>query len=215
MCAHSSKDLPGDKHWMSQHNQYVIEAKKNHDCDILMIGDSIVYQLQFTNFYKNNAPKGKTILNFGIGGDKVENVSWRINDGDWLNNLKPKVLVLFVGTNNVNSTPMEINDLLDNLIQVIYKKTPLTQIVMPLLLPKGQFPNQWREKVCQTNDLIKARFNKEKNIYIIDMEKDKKITNNDGTISNTILHDYLHLSEKGYALTWKSVLKQCEVILNR
>jgi hypothetical protein len=93
-----------------QHNRYKNEAKETHHCDVLLIGDSIVQQMQFTKFYQECLPPGnhfkpkitkclmpvlpigKRILNFGIGGDKVEHVLWRIQDGEWLNALKPKIV---------------------------------------------------------------------------------------------------------------------------
>jgi lysophospholipase L1-like esterase len=38
--------------------------------------------------------------NFGISGDKTQHVLWRIENGE-LNNIKPKVVLIMIGTNNL------------------------------------------------------------------------------------------------------------------
>nr|CAI5866160.1 unnamed protein product [Callosobruchus analis] len=72
-------------------------------------------------------------LNFGIHRDKIENVLWRIEHGE-LDNIKPKVIVLHVGTNNFQNSAEEIRDGILNLIDVIREKHPDVYIVVPVSL---------------------------------------------------------------------------------
>lgn len=54
---------------------------------------------------------------------RVENVLWRIQNGELDFNVKIKAVVLFVGTNNnTNSTAKEISEGIFNLIQIIKEK---------------------------------------------------------------------------------------------
>lgn len=43
-------------------------------------------------------------FNFGIGGDRTEHVLWRTLNGE-LDNVKPKAVVLWCGTNNHGDAP--------------------------------------------------------------------------------------------------------------
>lgn len=88
-------------------------------------------------------------LNFGIHRDKVENVLWRIHNGE-LDNVKPKVtnpvitlnflikyftskvIVLHVGTNNITNSSEEIKNGILELVDVIRDKHPDVYIVLPV-----------------------------------------------------------------------------------
>lgn len=66
--------------------------------DLLMIGDSITEATSWIpTFGKHFA--GQKLLNLGIGGDKTQNVLWRIENG-LLNGLKPRAVTLLIGVNN-------------------------------------------------------------------------------------------------------------------
>jgi platelet-activating factor acetylhydrolase IB subunit beta/gamma len=68
--------------------------------DVVMIGDSLVrgWELQWARAAFAEA----RIWNLGIGGDKVQNVLWRLRDLP-LASLRPKRVVLLAGTNNLAS----------------------------------------------------------------------------------------------------------------
>lgn len=70
-------------------------------------------------------------LNFGIHRDRIENVLWRIVNGE-LDNVKPKAIVLHVGTNNYDNTPEEIADGIIEIIQLIRERHPDVYVVLPV-----------------------------------------------------------------------------------
>lgn len=57
-----------------------------------MIGASIIQLIQCYPIW-NDKFKPLNCLNFGICGDKIQNVLWRIQNGI-LNNIKPKVNIM-------------------------------------------------------------------------------------------------------------------------
>lgn len=71
-----------------QHNRFLSETREK-DADVIFIGDSIIQALQHTDVW-NELFAPLHCLNFGIHRDKIENVLWRVHNGE-LDNVKPKV----------------------------------------------------------------------------------------------------------------------------
>lgn len=129
-----------------QHNRFLSETREK-DADVIFIGDSIVQALQHTDIW-NELFVPLHCLNFGIHRDRIENVLWRIQNGE-LDHVKPKVesnicgfylynlitfkvIVLHVGTNNITNSPEEIKDGILKLLDVIREKHPDVYIVLPV-----------------------------------------------------------------------------------
>lgn len=95
------------------HEQLLAKAKQGR-IDLYFVGDSIIRRwgcsdAQYrdllanwtTNFHGWNAG------NFGWGSDTVQNILWRLENGE-LTDVHPKVVVLLAGTNNLK--PDDIGD---------------------------------------------------------------------------------------------------------
>lgn len=63
---------------------------KEKEPDVLFIGDSLIQRLVHTEMW-NNFFAPMHALNFGIGGDQIQNVLWRIENGE-LDHINPKVI---------------------------------------------------------------------------------------------------------------------------
>ena len=77
-----------------------VQANKG-PIDVLLVGDSIT--MQWGASWKKHFPDLKTV-NIGIGGDKTQNVLWRLDHGG-VEGLQPKAIVLMIGNNNMFFTP--------------------------------------------------------------------------------------------------------------
>ena len=90
----------------------------------MLIGDSIIANFsKFSSIFDKLFSKFHP-LNFGIGGDKIQNVLWRINNMS----LPPSLQYIFIhcGTNNIGHYASEvISDGLINLARVIKKSTKM------------------------------------------------------------------------------------------
>src|SRR5499427_672026 len=93
-----------DQNSMTAHAQLLEKARKG-GIDIYFEGDSITrrwgaidYPELLANWRENFF--GWNAANFGWGADRIENILWRLNNGE-LDGVNPKVLVLLAGTNNV------------------------------------------------------------------------------------------------------------------
>ncbi|XP_066153732.1 platelet-activating factor acetylhydrolase IB subunit alpha1-like [Euwallacea fornicatus] len=211
-----AQDVVGDGRWMSMHNRYVQQAKTSEP-EVVLIGDSIIQQLQFSSLWTEKL-SSLHCLNFGIGGDRVENVLWRIKNEEFDFHSIVKAVVLFVGTNNTDCTPHEIFEGILEIVKEIKQRLRNVIIVIPTLLPRGQFPNPYRERNDHVNTFLVDKFSNEANkddltesVYVVKIHEN--IVENDQTISHHIMHDYLHLTNNGYTRTFGKVYeKLCELL---
>lgn len=202
-------DDDGDERWISIHKRFLSECREK-DPDVIFLGDCILETLQDTETWnKYFAPMH--CLNFSIRNDRTENVLWRVENGE-LDNVKPKVVVLHVGTNNTQNTAEEISDGVLEIVKQIRKKLPETYIVLPTILPRGQLPNRLRDKNAEVNNLIKEKcigLNRVQTVCI-----DKGLIQSDGTISHHDMFDYKNLTNTGSKKVFEPVYDLLSQILN-
>jgi hypothetical protein len=95
-----------DANSKTAHEQLLEKAKKGK-IDVYFAGDSITRRWGATDYpdflanWKENF-HGWNAANFGWGGDTVQNVLWRLTNGE-LDKVNPKVIVVMAGTNNIGS----------------------------------------------------------------------------------------------------------------
>lgn len=100
-----------DPTWVNKHLELLQKGKRGN-IDIYFEGDSITRRWEGEARHKNNWDQnfgGWTAANFGAGGDRTQNVLYRIENGE-LDGVNPKVIVVLIGTNNVGSVPVEGGD---------------------------------------------------------------------------------------------------------
>jgi len=212
------KPVPRDKNWEKRHEGFVAEAKKG-GIDLLLLGDSITDG--WRSFNEKELRGGKRVYekefvplkaaNFGIGGDRTQHVLWRLQNGE-LDGIKPKVVMLMIGTNNSNgkdNTAEEIADGIKAIVEEIHKKSPETKVLLLAIFPRGADPSvenikNQREKLKAVNAIIAKLDDKGKAVKYLDIGD--KFLEKDGTISKDVMYDALHLTEKGYQI-WADAVK--------
>src|SRR5688572_21345710 len=93
-----------DPNSLIAHTQLLEKARKGR-IDIYFEGDSITRRWGATDYPEmlanwNQNFFGWNAANFGWGADTVQNILWRLQNGE-LDGVNPKVIVLLAGTNNV------------------------------------------------------------------------------------------------------------------
>src|SRR4030095_12657376 len=87
---------------------------------------------------------GWNAANFGWGGDTVQNILWRLTEGE-LDEVHPKVIVLMAGTNNVGGTLRESVDaaVVENVasgmkavLDVMQRKAPDATVILMGITPR-------------------------------------------------------------------------------
>ncbi len=203
------RDFPTN--WLARHAENVAEAKRG-SADILFLGDSITDGWRWDTggkklWAKYFAPRHA--VNFGIGWDRIQNVLWRVENGE-LDGISPKVVVLLIGTNNTgnedngqprNTTP-EIIAGVSNLVRRIQFHLPQTKILLFGIFPRGEKSDPLREQVKAVNTGLAQLADGDK-ISFLDIGK--KFLTPDGTLTRELFSDLLHPNQKGYQI-WADAL---------
>jgi lysophospholipase L1-like esterase len=190
--------------WMStatwkQKHESLLKRTKEGKIDLLFLGDSITEGWGNNAVWKTNyAPLNAA--NYGIGGDTTENVLWRIGNGE-LEGLKPKVVVLLIGTNNFgleNARPDDVARGVTAVVETLQKKLPAAKILLLGIFPRDAKPGaDFRKRILAANAKI-AELDDKKSVRYLDIGP--KFLDPEGNLSNEIMPDLLHLSTKGYEI---------------
>jgi len=195
------------------HEQLVAKAKQG-GIDVYFEGDSITRRWGCTdamwapmlenwkkNFYGWNA------ADFGWGADGIQNILWRMQNGE-LEGVHPKVIVLLAGTNNVGNRPggkKKVDDIvagIQAIIDTAHRLAPEAKIILTGIFPRNDniavVPeiNQINEQISHLAD--------GKSIYYVNIND--KLADANGKLYEGMTVDRLHPTVKGYQL-WADALK--------
>jgi beta-glucosidase len=186
----------------------VLNRAKEHpgNYDIEFIGDSIMqgWEGRGRNVWQEFYGKRK-VINFGVSGDRTQHVLWRFENGQ-LDGIKAKVAVVMIGTNNSNNkdnSEAEILEGVRDIVQQIHTRQPDTKILLLSIFPRGHTFSVQRGKILQVNQALE-KMDDGQHIFYLDFGS--QFIEPDGTISKTIMPDYLHPNEAGYKI-WANAME--------
>ncbi len=129
--------------WAQRHNAVLAQVKANPNAGLLLLGDSITQNYEKTKTPDENfqptwqrfyAPRAA--LNAGFSGDRTEHVLWRLEHGE-IDGLKPRAVVLLIGTNNTaaGQSAADVELGIDAVVARLREKLPQASIVLLGILP--------------------------------------------------------------------------------
>jgi lysophospholipase L1-like esterase len=196
------------------HRQRVKTLKQGR-IDVYFVGDSITRRWRATDYpqllaHWNKNFHGWNAANFGWGGDTIQNILWRLQNGE-LEGVQPRVIVLLAGTNNVGKAPASAAKVADitkgvkALLATLRKKAPRATIIVMGILPRndGARPTAVMPSINRINANI-AKLADGKAIRYLNINA--KLADKDGKLFKGMTADRLHLSRKGYQV-WADALK--------
>jgi lysophospholipase L1-like esterase len=147
----------------------------------------------------------------GIGGDRTENVLWRLADGQ-VDGVKPKLVALMIGTNNLGrDTDEQIAAGVEKIVQEYQQRCPEAVILLQGIFPRGaKADDPLRARIKHINAII-AKLGDDKKIIYLDFGD--KFLEPDGTLSPRIMPDYVHPSEEGYEIWATAIAPVIERVL--
>ena len=177
--------------------------------DIVMLGDSITHYWEVGEGQDDSndieiLEKKWKILNCGYGGDQIQNLLWRVRNGE-LDGYVAKVVTLMIGTNNCGDGAESIVVGVRNVIDEIRRKQPKAKILLLGYLPLGEKIDDYRRvRLDSVRGAIKGMADS-RTVFWFDCSG--KFLNADGTTKKELLDfEYIHPSTEGYRV-WREALE--------
>jgi len=190
----------GGDSWLKIHEGLVKTVQANPGpVDVLLVGDSIT--IQWGASWAKQFPDRKAV-NIGIGGDKTQNVLWRLDHGG-VDGLQPKTIVLMIGNNNMFFTPetgvAAAAKGVETCARNLREKFPEAELIVAKILPCHAPKTRFYEDILLTNaEIDQLNLGADPKIRVLDLTAD--FLNADGTIKQALYTpDNIHLSPEGYA----------------
>ena len=180
---------------------------------LALIGDSITHFLggppldrglhQMSTVWHDNF-EARDAIDLGFGWDRTENVLWRLEHKQ-LDDMPLEGAIVLIGTNNLNvNSETQIRDAIRAIVEKIQEQKPKAAILVMGIFPRGKdATDPMRQKAARVNALLKP-LNRMKNVTFLDISS--QFLEHDGTISQEIMGDYLHPSERGYWI-WATAIR--------
>ncbi|MGI4827297.1 MAG: GDSL-type esterase/lipase family protein [Janthinobacterium lividum] len=204
--------------WFARHHAE-LQVRNNLQPQIVMVGDSI------THFW-GGAPYGTQargprawkelfgetpVLNMGFGWDRVQNVLWRVQHGEF-DGLTPAAVVINIGTNNLTgteharaNTPAEVVEGIGHLCSELHRRSPKSRIVLMGIFPRNDSPNDpLRISITAVNAQLASRYAHQPGVQFVDIGK--RFVRPDGTLRRDLLPDGTHPNDDGYQI-WANALR--------
>lgn len=240
------KAEPRTEAWWWYRHASINDWAKRGPVELMFLGDSITQgwgEILFPNKQQPTSPDyskyleefrgnaawqkhfaSRKPLDAGIGGDRTQHVLWRLDHG-LLDTIKPKVVVLMIGTNNSNgkdNTGEEIGEGITAIVHKLREKLPETKILLLAIFPRATDDPAVSRKVskekratagtlgAQNDKLViankvAAKIADGKMVHYLDIGL--KFLDKDGKLPAEIMPDYLHLSAKGYQI-WAEAIEE-------
>ena len=197
-------------------HQQLLQKAKQGRIDVYFEGDSITRRWGATDYpqllanWKQNF-FGWNAADFGWGADRIQNILWRLENGE-LDGVNPKVIVLLAGTNNVgrvvpadpDAQAADIARGIRAVLQVMQSKAPEATIILMGIFPRNDniavmpLIDQVNRRLAQLADGGRIHY-----LNINDRLADANGKLFDGMMNSG---DKLHPTAKGYQV-WADALK--------
>jgi len=206
--------------WLPRHEEKLAEARKlvaaGHAPELVFIGDSITqgWEKEGSEVWQRHYA-GYHALDLGFGGDRTENVLWRLQHGE-LDGLAPKAVVLMIGTNNTGhraEDPATTAAGIKRLIDEIRRRLPDTKVLLLAVFPRGEKPDDPQRGINERVNRIIAGEADGRSVYFLNINA--ALTEPDGTLSKEVMPDLLHPNAKGYEIWQREMQPLLQELLGR
>src|SRR3954464_7260905 len=194
-------------------HEALLRKKTQGRIDLYFIGDSIVrrwgavdYPQLLENWRANFF--GWNAADFGWGADRLENILWRLDNGE-LEGVNPKVIVILAGTNNIGREPggdAKVADIAAGIKAILDRcraQAPRATIILTSVFPRNDSMAVIPE-IARLNEQI-ARFADGRSVIFLDVNR--RLADANGRLLPGMMNDDgLHPAIKGYQV-WADALQ--------
>jgi len=184
-----------------QRHAEFLERAKDKKIELLFMGDSITWAWQnaegglktWEKFYlKYN------VANFGVPGETTADTLGHI-EGGVLDGLKPKVVVLLIGTNNLGGGVHSdwIAAGIEKIVNAAKEKMPGSRMLVVGIFPRGKADNEFRWRIDQVNGFVSKLDDSDRIRYL---NVGPKFLDDRKEYKDGLTRDHLHLTPEGYEI---------------
>jgi lysophospholipase L1-like esterase len=203
-----------DQNSLAAHAELLLKARTGR-IDIYFEGDSITRRWGATDYPEllanwNQNFFGWNAADFGWGADTIQNILWRLSDGE-LDGVNPKIIVLLAGTNNVGRAVIpggeeeriaDVTRGIEAVIKIMRAKAPGATILVMGIFPRNDNV-ALLPAIKRINDNL-SKLADGKSIRYLDING--KLADPSGMLFEGMTVDKLHPTVKGYQV-WADALK--------
>jgi lysophospholipase L1-like esterase len=201
-----------DQNSRTAHEQLLAKRTQGR-IDVYFAGDSIARRWGATDYPHllanwNQNFRGWHAANFAWGGDRTQNILWRLQNGE-LDNVHPKVIVLLAGTNNIGRQPgteariAEITRGIEAIVSLMREKAPAATVIVTGILPRNDNVAVMPTITAINTNLAKLADGR--SVRFLDLTG--KLADANGVLVEGVMdRDGLHPALKGYQI-WADALK--------
>ena len=188
------------------------KVKRADSPDIILIGNSITFGWEKSGKdYWDAHFASMGAINMGIGSDKIQNMLYRLYNGnlDFNPGVYPKVVVCMLGTNNVNKTAgienaEKVADGIRSIVQLIRRKLPYSKILLYGIFPRDRYHTGFLNPGIDLVNKIIQFYADNKAVYYSDIGYE--FIKPDGNINELLMNDGLHPNKLGYPIWGEHIL---------
>lgn len=186
--------------YFARTNEFKIYNRHAKPGGVVFVGDSLTQRYPLSDFYP-----GVHLYNRGIDGDTTEGLSKRLNLSIF--DLKPKVLVLQIGTNDLQVLGLPKEKTVENithLIETIHQEMPKIKILLVSLYPVNETTDKLVNKMIvgprKNHDIewMNEGIRQIAGVQFVDVFS--ALLDEEGQLKMQYSKEGLHLSLAGYAV---------------
>jgi lysophospholipase L1-like esterase len=191
--------VPQTASWWTARHEHTLARIHQGGVNLLLIGDSITQGWADEGRRIWDAYYGRRrAVNLGFNDDRTEHVLWRLEHGE-IEGIAPKLAVVMIGTNNTGARhdpPEETAAGIQAILTTLRKGLPGTKILLLGVFPRSPSADDpLRRLNAAINDRLRACADNQQ-VFFLDLSR--HFLDDRGRLSQDLMPDYLHPSERGY-----------------
>ena len=212
------------------HKRYAEKAKQiadyKNDVEIVFIGDSITHYWDVDSKTTKKKIGGLAtynkyfskyrLINLGYSGDRTQHALWIAAKSPYLNNIKPKMVSVMIGTNSVaynRSTPEATAAGITKVVEALRARLPETKILLFAVFPRDAKANAVHRAKIKTVNSIICKLADDKNVFYCDITD--KFLDKKGNLPKTLMPDLLHPNDAGYEIWAQAMMPYVEKFVGK